>query len=102
MSIEEDLNCLGFSLTDTPKNIQTAVQLINTIEKLSQFEVAILMVASEMNHARDSIVNQQAVDRLISLSFIQETYEVRTTNPRLAVTELGERVVDFLFRTTDD
>lgn len=56
----------------------------------------------EMNHARDSIVNQRAVDRLISLSFIQETYEVRIANPRLAVTDLGERVVEFLFRTTDD
>lgn len=103
MSIKEDLGYLGFSLTDTPKNIQTAVQLINTIEKLSQFEVAILMTVSEVKHARASIVNQKAVDRLISLSFIEEEYiDGRIADQRLIVTDLGERVVEFLFRTTDD
>lgn len=103
MSIEEDLNCLGFSLTDNPIDIRAAVTLIDTIDKLSHFDVAILMTVSKVKHTRASIVNQKAVDRLISLSFIEEEYsDGRISDQRLIVTELGERVVDFLFRTTDD
>ena len=103
MSIKEDLGYLGFSLNDNPIDIKAAVTLIDTIDKLSHFEVAILMTVSEVKHARASIVNQKAIDRLISLSFIEEEYtDGRIVDPRLIVTDLGERVVEFLFRTTDD